>query len=429
MRLSFSLLFLFTISAHAKVEVLFHPHSPTFEKIAQWITEAQSQIDIAMYSMDTNDKSPIVLALKSPAVQARIASGQLKVRMIYEGYGKPEQNQKRMAEAEAMGIDVRFLGKSIDMHHKFAVIDHGRSLERVTTGSANWSMSSFRNYNENILYFENEPGAATRFQTEFERLWLRCREFGHSQAPVQNSVADPVSIAELDSQLENLKIYFNSPRRLKIPDVDGDILTDKLVQAIDKANSHIEIASTRVRLIPVLEAIKRAANRGVNIRILLGQDDYRDLEKRKAWLIDQPNILLRVKFYSLKIGAYMGLQMHNKMMIVDGNTLLTGSFNWSKSGQTQHIENLVELDGALAQMVLPAYISEFESLWEMGRAEFPNYLAELEKYRARNERPPCGFKPTALTYDEVHKLLLENPECGKKPTSGQQFLAGISRAV
>ena len=139
--------------AQAKVEVLFHPHDPTLEQISQWIMEAESTVDIAMYNMETGSSSPVIQALKSPDVQARLHSGQLQMRLLFEGYGTPEENSKKMAALEELGLDVRFLGKVVKVHHKFAVMDAGLRNHRVVTGSANWSLSSYRNYNENILFF------------------------------------------------------------------------------------------------------------------------------------------------------------------------------------------------------------------------------------------------------------------------------------
>ncbi len=57
-------------SAQARVEVLFHPHDPTLEKIAEWISEAQGTVDIAMYNMETTQRLPVIQELTSPRTQA-----------------------------------------------------------------------------------------------------------------------------------------------------------------------------------------------------------------------------------------------------------------------------------------------------------------------------------------------------------------------
>ncbi len=397
-------IFLFALisaQAHARVEVLFHPHDPTLEKIGDWISQARESVDIAMYNMDVTNGSAVIQALRSPAVAQRLAKGSLKIRVIYEGYDTPEQNAELMKKLEELGLDARFLGRGVKMHHKFAVIDS----DRVISGSANWSMGSYRNYNENILFFEREPEVFASFQQEFAGLWAAAKEFGRAGSyPAYGG----------DSAKDNpeIDIHFNSPRILKQANRRQIFLTGQVVRLIESAQSSVDIATTRIRLEPVLEAVHRAAARGVKVRILLSQDDYHDLYKRAQWLYQVPNLELRVKFYSLRVSDYMLYQMHNKFLIVDHQTVASGSFNWSKSGETNHIENLLEMRGATAREVLPDFEREFALIWDFGRGTLPGYLQFLEKTKNAGQTPRCGFKPISLTVDEVESLLKANRKCG-----------------
>ncbi len=404
MKALISMMFAVTAAlAHADVEVLFHPKDPTLEKIAAWIGEARGNVDIAMYNMDVTDGSPVIQTLKSPAVQARIQNGELKLRLIYEGYGSPEENRALMDKLEAIGIDARYLGKSAKVHHKFALIDAGERSERVVTGSANWSLSSYRNYDENILFFKNDPEASYRFRTEFNRIWSIAKEHG-----VSSSHALPEAIPAENADLD---IHFNSPRILKAKDESHIQLTEQIVRLFDGARTSVDAATTRIRLEPVLDAVVRAGERGVKVRILLSQDDYRDLYKRSRWLFNKKNVQLRVKFYNLDAGNYMTYQMHNKFMIVDAETIASGSFNWSKSGENNHIENVVEMRGAYARQVVGQFQDKFESLWNLSRTELAAFEESLTLTRSQGGVPKCAFRPIALEYGEIKKLLRENPKC------------------
>jgi len=388
-------------SANAKVEVLFHPHDPTLEKIATWIEEAQQHVDIAMYNMDTTDGSPVIKILKSEAVRARIESGALQIRVVFEGYGTDEENAVKMNALEELGLDVRYLGRSVKVHHKFAAIDTGLENERVISGSANWSLSSYRNYNENILFFDREPEASDRFQSEFNLLWENSKLFGED---LQLSEREAGSRDQKD-----LDIHFNTPRRLRV-DKDHPLLTDQIVRAIEGAKSSIDIASTRVRLIPVLEAVSAAADRGVKIRIVISQDDFRDLSKRASYL-DKSGIELRVKFYNLKPGEFLTHQMHNKFLVVDGESVMTGSFNWSESAEKSHIENLVEFNGRLGKTMATAFTAEFESIWEMGRDKLSSLKARLAGMKRTGQTPKCGFAPVVMELSEIRSLLRTYRTC------------------
>lgn len=400
-------LILSSLSVQASVEVLFHPHDPTLEKIANWLSEAQSRADIAMYNIDTLEKSPVIQVLKSPEVKSRIVSGELKIRMIFEGYGTSEENQQKMRELEALGLDVRYLGKAVKVHHKFAVIDADGQKDRVITGSANWSLSSYRNYNENIVFFENESEATERFQFEFERLWKASKEFGNSLN------FGGTYRASVQSQ-KDLEVFFNSPRRLEPNSSEPSNLTEQVVRLIDSAQEEIQVATTRIRLIPVLDAVLRAAERNVKVKIVISQDDYADLNSRAKWLFTNENIELRIKFYNLRPSQYMVFQMHNKFMIVDHSTILTGSFNWSPSSENNHIENLVELRGAIASEVIQNYEREFQSIWEMNRTQLPSLVHGFTDAVSSGRLPTCGFTPTVFQHEEIAQILTDFPHCSTK---------------
>jgi phosphatidylserine/phosphatidylglycerophosphate/cardiolipin synthase-like enzyme len=391
----------FSGPANAKVEVLFHPHDPTLEKIATWIEEAQQHVDIAIYNMDTTDGSPVIKTLKSEAVRNRIESGELQIRVVFEGYGTDAENAVKMQALEDLGLDVRYLDRSVKVHHKFAAIDTGLEKERVISGSANWSLSSYRNYNENILFFDEEPEASDRFQAEFNLLWDHSKTFGH-ELELNNRDAGTRDQKDLD-------IHFNTPKRLRV-DKNHPLLTDQIVRAIESATSTIDIASTRIRLIPILEAISSAADRGVKIRIVISQDDFRDLSKRASYL-EKDGIELRVKFYNLKPGEFLTHQMHNKFLVVDGESVMTGSFNWSESAEKNHIENLVEFNGRLGKAMATAFTTEFESIWEMGRDKLSSLKSRLAGIKRTGQTPKCAFAPTTMELAEIRSLLRAHRTC------------------
>ena len=51
--------------------------------------------------------------------------------------------------------------------------------------------------------------------------------------------------------------------------------------------------------------------------------------------------------------------LHHKFAVVDGKTLITGSFNWTRSAAEENYENLLVTDDPL---LVEAYREEFERL-------------------------------------------------------------------
>lgn len=424
MTLSCSLLV--TFSAEAKVAALFHPYDNTLAQIAGWFAQAQGRIDIAMYNLETSEKSEVIAFLKKPETQQRIQNGNLKVRMVFEGYGTDEQNEVRMKEIETTGIDVRYLGASKKVHHKFAVIDGDTNSARLITGSANWSLSSLKNYNENILFIDHQQELAEAFQQQFELLWKNAKTYGNDLQ------AAPIAVESVDMTADT-KAHFNSenfkfgPGGVKNdPKAEGFHLTRQVVRAIESAQSEIEIASTRLKLRPIYEALKKAAERGVKVKMVISMDDFEPIWIREKspmkecadfyepscssgtsfgiFLSEIPNAEVRVKYYNLKYREYITKQMHSKYILIDGKHLLTGSFNWSVSSEKEHIENIVELSGSEHAEVLAQFQQDFTKLWDMGRA---NYDGLLNKVTAAPSEEPlkCGFEPMVLEYSQIDNLL------------------------
>ena len=433
-------LFFVQLSA-AKVSVMFHPYDPTLPAIAEDILEAKQSVDMALYNIDTTAENPIIAAILSDDVQARMKAGTLKVRMIFEGYESKKKNQARMDVLESYGIDVRFMGSSRKMHHKFAVIDSGLSEAKLITGSANWSLGSFRNYNENILFFEDEPGIIDEFTREYNLLWTTSREFGEVIFPnhVTSDTEAPLDLGiESHFNTDNLKV--SKGRLVKDSKAEGWTLTRQIVEAIDNAESHLEIATTRIRLRPIFDAIQRAAARGVKTEILLtmGEYEYRSTRKKmelkecsdlyeKSCSTSQnfgvylnrkdfpghENVQVRIKWFNIHKSAFLAKQMHSKYMIVDDNVVFTGSFNWSYSAEYQHIENLVELDREFHPTVVDNFQKDFQFMWNQNRGQFKPFIESLEQAITDDKEKDCSFEPMALSETEIDYLIGTGWRMGK----------------
>lgn len=57
------------------------------------------------------------------------------------------------------------------------------------------------------------------------------------------------------------------------------------------------------------------------------------------------------------------LLMHRKLAIVNDDTLIAGSFNWSPQAATKNYENLIVVSGTSERTLVDAYIAEFEAMW------------------------------------------------------------------
>lgn len=52
--------------------------------------------------------------------------------------------------------------------------------------------------------------------------------------------------------------------------------------------------------------------------------------------------------------------MHHKFMVIDGRTVMTGSYNWTRSAETRNEENLVAIDD---HIMASHFTTEFTRIW------------------------------------------------------------------
>jgi phosphatidylserine/phosphatidylglycerophosphate/cardiolipin synthase-like enzyme len=414
--------------SQAEVSVMFHPRDPSLDQIAEHILHAQEQIDMALYNIETSDRNPVIKALKSDEVQAKIQSGKIDIRIIFEGFGSDDDNHQRMKDLEELGVDARYLGVSKKMHHKFATIDAHSNKAVLITGSANWSLSSKNHYNENILFFEDHPGITQAFQSEFDNLWNNSKEFGFSK--------DYIFIERSVFETEEIEAFFNTEHF----DVENGFrriggykftLTRELIKSIEKANHSIDIATTRIKLRPVYEALIQAAARGVRINAVVTMGEYKSYSFRKnkdlkvcehifekscstsqnfAIFLEREdyegkeNVEVRYKYFDLRSDQYLREQMHSKYMIIDGKEVLTGSFNWSISSEYNHIENLLRLNEDSHPGLVSEFEKDFSIIWDLNRDKYLPTYDQIARDLETKGKTRCALEAMTLKAEEIDRL-------------------------
>jgi phosphatidylserine/phosphatidylglycerophosphate/cardiolipin synthase-like enzyme len=428
-------------SSDTGIKVMFHPLDPTLDEIAKEILNAQSNIDIAMYSMDVTSDSPVMQALASEVLQRKLAEGGIKIRVIFEGYGSDEDNRSRSTALEKLGVDVRWFSGGRKVHHKFAVIDSGTSRVALITGSANWSLGSMRNYDEAMMFVHGLPGVAAAFQNEFNTLWSLSDDFGQTRFPqVQEADNEPVETGA--SAVFNMSNFKIAGSRMVTIEPKLWTLTRTITGAIDSAQSSIKIASTRIVLRPIYNALLRAAARGVKIEILVNQDEYAPMSIRRnkvlqecpseynescstevdfPWFLDslpfpgKENIEVRVKFFSLNTRVTLAKQMHSKYLVIDGKRVVSGSFNWSTSAEYGHIENVVSLNGDRFYGAVEQFSKNHAYVYNQGRDDYKSYINRIETAIKTGVKTNCSFAPMALSFEEIDYLLDSGQRAAGKP--------------
>lgn len=120
--------------------------------------------------------------------------------------------------------------------------------------------------------------------------------------------------------------------------------TAKIVKAIKKAKKSILVQAYSFTSRPIIKALASAKYRGINVKILLDKSLIINRSRYYSpipYFQDQ-NIWIRID--------YLPVIAHNKVIIVDDNTVITGSFNFTRAAQKDNTENVLIIDDSkLAQ--------------------------------------------------------------------------------
>lgn len=149
------------------------------------------------------------------------------------------------------------------------------------------------------------------------------------------------------------QVYFTAPTGSRDRSTYVNGIDVPLALAIDSVQSTLDIAVFELNNEAITAAIKRAFERGVQVRIVT--DDEHGLEDVDSTLVE-----LEAEGIPIVDDNRSGL-MHNKFMIMDGLTVAIGSTNYTMNGVYRNNNNqLLVRSRRLAQ----AYQAEFNEMFE-----------------------------------------------------------------
>ena len=131
----------------------------------------------------------------------------------------------------------------------------------------------------------------------------------------------------------------------------GGDCTDAVVQEIDGAHRQVLVQAYSFTSAPIAKALVEAYRRGVKVQVVL------DKSQRTERFSDM-GLLLEAGIPTWVDAAHA--IAHNKIIVIDGERLITGSFNFTKGAEERNAENLLIIqDRELAKL--------YEANWEKHR--------------------------------------------------------------
>lgn len=136
--------------------------------------------------------------------------------------------------------------------------------------------------------------------------------------------------------------------------------TNVIVDAIHHAKNQILVQAYSFTSKPILSALVDARERGVDVEIIADKENdkgkysgatYMDHHGVPVWIDDTVHIA------------------HNKVMIFDGKSVLTGSFNFSMAAQKDNAENILLVENS--PELAAAYINDWKWRQSLSRKLSP----------------------------------------------------------
>ena len=112
----------------------------------------------------------------------------------------------------------------------------------------------------------------------------------------------------------------------------GEDCTALIVRQIDGAKSELLVQGFLFTSMPILQAIGKAKDRGVAVKVILDRVHEDKPSTAATYLLNHRiSVLIDDKVATA----------HNKVMVIDGRNTITGSFNFTKKAQVHNAENVL----------------------------------------------------------------------------------------
>lgn len=134
--------------------------------------------------------------------------------------------------------------------------------------------------------------------------------------------------------------------------------TDAVVAALGDAKKSVLVQAYSFTSAPIAKALVEAKRRGVDVRVILDKSQRSEKYSGATFLANE----------GVPVFIDAGHRIaHNKVMVIDGQTVITGSFNFTKAAESGNAENVLLILHA------PELAKKYGENWK-------THLAHSDKY-------------------------------------------------
>ncbi|MBI3733948.1 MAG: phospholipase [Chloroflexi bacterium] len=294
-------------------------------KLTEFIASATASVDIAIYQLDLPNVTQALLDARKRGATVRAVTG---IDILNDAGENPS-----FKELQKAGIKVVGGNPNAIMHNKFVVADGAR----VWTGSWNFTTNDTWRYNNNGIAITSAD-LANNYTATFEKMW-KDGLFGRQRKP--GGVRHVLQIG--GATVEN---YF----------APEDKVAEKIIARLKQAQRSVDFMAFSFTDDDIGSILLQRAKSAVKIRGVFettGSEtkfsEYGKLKDAKLEVYQDGNPYL----------------MHHKVFIIDGKTVILGSFNFSQNAEEENDENLLIIDD---EPLATAFTAEFSRVLDAAKS-------------------------------------------------------------
>jgi phosphatidylserine/phosphatidylglycerophosphate/cardiolipin synthase-like enzyme len=317
--------------AEKSIELFFsEPYSPLSEdleggpdeELAAAIKNASFSVDMAIYNLNLWSIRDALLEAASNGVRVRVVTE-------YNNFHKAEIRSLQNA-----GIPVHSDERNHLMHHKFVVIDDAE----VWTGSMNFTVNGAYHNNNNLVRLRSSELAAD-YTREFEEMFVQ-----DAYGLLSESDTPYPEVLLGDTLVE---VYFSPDEGY----VSGNQISARLVDLIESAEESVYLLAFSFTSNPIAEALLEQYRAGLDVRGVV--------ESSQINASGAKTNTLRSAGVDLRLDGNPDT-MHHKVLIIDEQIMVLGSYNFTRSAEEKNDENLLILH---SPSLVSQFLIEFDKIY------------------------------------------------------------------
>lgn len=291
-----------------------------------------ADMDRALKTIDAAVFDLRLPSLVEALVRAQQRGVRVRVIVDYEANKDAKEFTDAVKKVKDAGIEVVENHRSALMHDKFAVIDN----RVLWTGSMNFTPNDAYRNNNNMLRLEN-PALIQNYSQIFERIFL-------SRAAQAPSKTVPNPRIELDNGVV-IENYFS-------PNGGAQ---QAILKRLNAAQSDIRITAYTFTDTAMAQVLKEKYKEHVLVQGVFEKRnndglgaEYADLKRAGLDVLEDGNCYI----------------LHSKLMIIDGKTVVMGSYNYTDAANKTNDENLLIIDDPV---LAKEYTQEFDRIYAQAK--------------------------------------------------------------